>query len=65
MNEKHYTITLWHEDGCWFAKHPELEGCIADGETIEEAIASLNICRELWIESRQATGLPVPYPEFG
>jgi len=46
----------------WLASHPDLTGCMADGSTPEEALASLNISRELWIKSRIATGLDVPKP---
>ncbi len=60
---KHYRVALRYDpDGYWVAEHPELPGCIADGETTADALASLDIARDLWIESRRATGLPVPEP---
>ena len=59
----HYRIALRYDpDGYWVAEHPELPGCIADGATEQEALASLDTSRDLWIESRRATGLPVPEP---
>jgi predicted RNase H-like HicB family nuclease len=61
---KNYRIALQYDsDGYWIAEHPELPGCKADGETAHEALSSLDISRELWIESRQATGLEVPEPQ--
>ena len=61
---KNYRISLQYDpDGYWIAEHPELPGCIADGETAQEALSSLDISRELWIESRLATGLEVPEPQ--
>jgi len=59
----HYSATLQYDpEGYWIAEHPELPGCRADGETAQEALASLEISRELWIESRLASGLDVPAP---
>jgi antitoxin HicB len=46
----------------FFASHPDLEGCMAEGGTAEEAIANLADSRELWLEARLATGAPVPEP---
>jgi predicted RNase H-like HicB family nuclease len=61
--ERHYRVALRYDpDGYWVAEHPELAGCVADGETAAGALASLVVARELWIESRRATGLPVPEP---
>jgi predicted RNase H-like HicB family nuclease len=61
--KKHYRVVLrFDPDGYWVAEHPELPGCVADGETAAEALASLDTSRDLWIESRRATGLPVPEP---
>jgi len=59
----HYRIALRYDpDGYWIAEHPELPGCVADGASPQEALSSLNLARDLWIESRRATGLPVPEP---
>jgi predicted RNase H-like HicB family nuclease len=44
------------------AFHPELEGCIAQGETPEEAKRNLDILRVEWIESLLEDGLEVPEP---
>jgi len=61
--KKHYRVALrFDPDGYWVAEHPELPGCIADGESAQGALASLDISRDLWIESRRASGLPVPEP---
>jgi predicted RNase H-like HicB family nuclease len=61
---KNYRVALQYDpDGYWIAEHPELPGCIADGETAQEALSSLDISRELWIESCLATGHEVPEPQ--
>ncbi|HVT60187.1 MAG TPA: toxin-antitoxin system HicB family antitoxin [Thermoanaerobaculia bacterium] len=50
------------EEGGYFARHPEFEGCAAQGETAEDALANLNVARELWIEARLEEGARVPEP---
>ena len=40
----------------------EFDGCMADGETKEEVIQSLNEAMELWIETKLANGFTVPEP---
>lgn len=49
-------------EGGFFVTHPDLDGCMAEGATLEEALASLADSRELWIESRLTRGYPVPEP---
>ena len=48
--------------GGYFVTHPDLDGCMAEGETVDEAIENLADARELWIESRLESGHPVPEP---
>lgn len=50
------------EHGGFFVFHPDLEGCMAEGGSAEEAIANLADSRELWLEARLASGAPVPEP---
>jgi len=50
------------EHGGFFACHPDLDGCMAEGRSAEEAIANLADSRELWLEARLANGAPVPEP---
>jgi predicted RNase H-like HicB family nuclease len=38
---------------------------MAEGGTLEEAIANLADSRELWIEARLASGYPVSEPNIG
>jgi predicted RNase H-like HicB family nuclease len=59
-----YSIELVQdvEQGGFFASHPDLPGCAAQGEMAEEAIANLNDARRLWIESRLEVNLPIPLP---
>jgi predicted RNase H-like HicB family nuclease len=60
--EMHYSISLTWDGDSWIARNPELHGCIADGRTVKEALASLKISRRLWLESSLACNLEVPLP---
>lgn len=59
-----YPVTLQESpSGGYFVTHPDLDGCMAEGGTLEEAISHLADSRELWIETRLANGYPVPEPD--
>lgn len=47
-----YTVTV-----------PLLPGCISEGDTKEEALANIKEAIELYIESLQADGEPIPTEE--
>ena len=48
------------EDGYWVAECPSLPGCLSQGETREEAIRNIREAIELYIETLEEDGLPVP-----
>lgn len=50
------------EDGTFFASHPDLLGCFAQGNTPEEAINALDDARQAWISVRFEDGLEIPFP---
>lgn len=50
------------EEGDWIARIEELEGCIAHGESREEALRRLDEAKEVWIEESLAAGQPIPEP---
>ncbi len=50
------------EEGGYFAQIPDLPGCMAQGETIEEAAKNLEDAKRAWIEVRLEDGLEVPPP---
>jgi predicted RNase H-like HicB family nuclease len=59
----HHTIVLRQdEDGDFVASIAELDGCMAHGQDVAEAIAELASMKRLWIESCLAEGKPVPLP---
>ena len=49
--------------GGYVVHHPDLEGCMSQGETPDEAVANLNEARQRWIESRHGLGLAIPLPQ--
>lgn len=65
-----YEIILRKEpctDGsmCFLAYHPELSGCMSQGETQEEACQNLQEAKKLYIESLLENGqnVPLPHPQ--
>jgi Uncharacterized conserved protein, COG1598 len=42
-------------------RHPDLEGCVAVGETREEALANLEEARRLWLETAYEYGDEIPF----
>ncbi|HYU33268.1 MAG TPA: type II toxin-antitoxin system HicB family antitoxin [Thermoanaerobaculia bacterium] len=50
------------EGGVFVASHPDLPGCLAQGETANEAVANLDEARQAWIGHRFESGLPIPEP---
>ena len=46
----------------YIGKVLELDGCMSDGDTQEEALANLREAMEGWIETKLENGLEVPQP---
>jgi len=57
-----YPVELIREEGGVFAFHPDLDGCAAQGATVDEALANLDDARMLWIKTRLEDGLPIEEP---
>jgi antitoxin HicB len=62
VNQYQYTIILHPdpEEGGYTVTVPALEGCVTQGETLEEAIVMARDAIQLFVETLQAEGLPVP-----
>jgi predicted RNase H-like HicB family nuclease len=58
MDKKYRDLLCYNLDGHWTAVHSESPGCIADGEIAQEALATLNVARRLWLESRREPEYP-------
>jgi predicted RNase H-like HicB family nuclease len=48
--------------GTYFAHHPDLPGCAAQGDNANEAVVNLDAARRLWIETRLQDSLSIPEP---
>ena len=65
MNLKYHINVFWYEpDACWIADIPDLKYCSAHGPTPETALAEARIAMELWIESCEKHGDPIPEPKY-
>jgi predicted RNase H-like HicB family nuclease len=57
-------IIYWSkEDDAYIVEVPELPGCMADGATYQEALASAEVISQEWIEAAQELGRPIPQPK--
>jgi predicted RNase H-like HicB family nuclease len=52
------------EDGYWVAECLSLPGCISQGKTRDEAITNIREAIELYIQTFEEDGLPVPEERF-
>ncbi|MBK5944527.1 type II toxin-antitoxin system HicB family antitoxin [Halorhodospira halophila] len=63
MSIKYELIIYWSDgDQSFVVEVPELAGCMADGETYEQAVANVQLVIEEWIETARELGRPVPEP---
>jgi antitoxin HicB len=54
------TVTYPCEEGGYVAEIPALKGCLAQGETLDEALQELKVVMELWLETAQRYGQTLP-----
>lgn len=60
---KYQIVLYWSsEDNCFIAEVPELAGCMADGETQEEALKNAETVITEWIETAKLLGREIPRP---
>ncbi len=60
-----YEIIIWYsnEDGCYLAEVPELPGCMADGETLQELTENVQVIIKEWIDRAKELGWDIPEPK--
>ena len=59
-----YTVEVVpYHDGGFFAKIKELEGCMTEGETLEETLELLEDAKRAWLEAALEDDLEIPLPE--
>lgn len=61
-----YSIFIKYDpvDKIYVASVPELPGCMAHGNTKEQALKEIEIAKELWIETALEDGQPIPEPDL-
>lgn len=59
-----YSIFIQYDpaDKIYVASIPELKGCMAHGETKEQALKEIETAKDLWIETAMEDGMEVPEP---
>jgi predicted RNase H-like HicB family nuclease len=61
---KYELIIFWsEEDERYVVEVPELPGCMADGQTYEEAIKHAEVVISEWIETARNLGREIPQPK--
>ncbi|MDH4287015.1 MAG: type II toxin-antitoxin system HicB family antitoxin [Gallionella sp.] len=61
--DRYEIILYWSaEDTAFIAEVPELPGCMAHGDTQEDALANIKEAMRLWIDTAREFGDPVPEP---
>jgi predicted RNase H-like HicB family nuclease len=64
MNSKYEIIIYCSEkDNSFLTEIPEFAGCMADGETYQEALANTENVNSEWIETAQSLGRQIPQPK--
>ncbi len=62
--EKYEIILYWSsEDKVFIAETPELPGCMAHGDTREAALKNVQDAIELWSDTANEFGDPIPPPK--
>ncbi len=63
MKIRYSLIIYWSEvDQAFIVEVPELAGCMADGETYQEAVQNIEILIHEWIEVAKEMGRLIPEP---
>jgi predicted RNase H-like HicB family nuclease len=61
---RYEVIIYWsQEDQAFIAEVPELPGCMADGQTPEEALGNAQVVIGEWIETARELGRSIPEPK--
>ena len=64
MSIKYELIIYWSEaDNCFLVEVPELPGCMADGQTYQDAVTNAEVVIKEWIETATELGRTIPEPK--
>jgi predicted RNase H-like HicB family nuclease len=60
---KYEVILYWsNDDQAFIAEMPELPGCAADGPTMADALANVQIIARKWLDTARELGRAIPEP---
>ncbi len=62
MHKYQININWSNTDNAYIAQAPELPGCMAHGDTQQEALAEIEQAIGLWIDTATEFGDPIPDP---
>ena len=64
MDEYTFIVEPLSDDdgGGFFVTHPDLPGCQADGDTVEEAFANARDALNAWMSVQKERGVDIPRP---
>jgi predicted RNase H-like HicB family nuclease len=61
---KYEIIIFWsEEDKAFAAEMPELKGCVAHGDTQDEALAQVKAVADKWLKFAKKEGCQIPEPK--
>lgn len=61
--DRYEIIMYWsNADAAFIAEVPELPGCMAHGDTQEDALASIKEAIRLWVDTAREFGNHIPEP---
>ncbi|MCZ8226700.1 MAG: type II toxin-antitoxin system HicB family antitoxin [Microcystis sp.] len=64
MKIRYQLIIYWsEEDRAFIVEVPELAGCMADGETYQEAVQNAELVIQEWIETAKQLERIIPEPK--
>ena len=63
MQSRYEIIIYWSkEDNAYLAEVPELPGCMADGESYQQALQNAEVIIQEWVETAEELGRQFPEP---
>jgi predicted RNase H-like HicB family nuclease len=61
---KYEVIIYWsNDDKAFIAEVPELPGCMADGQTYQEALENVGVIAQEWVDIAKQKGKAIPKPK--
>jgi predicted RNase H-like HicB family nuclease len=64
VKNKYEIIIYWNDaDNVFVAEMPELYGCVAHGDTYQEALEQVNAVANEWLKLAQENGWHTPKPK--